>query len=414
MFIQNKRVLFIAGAMTTIAAAFFLSSFQKSFSEINEKIEDSAAIPKKEEGKKEEFEGKIKNFLDKEKGSLTKEFPFLLNLFKDGSIAKNKAGVRISETPQSFPIMEKNPATRLSGLLFYYSLYDHAMRVPHWHANAVEMGFVLNGRMKITIWDGPGNFSNFIVEKGGAWMIPKAAVHCLENVGDDQLNFLVTYDSPYAEDRDFATAWAALPETILEKSLDLSSKDIADLKNTTKNRLSLYDPDALPVLKEQPSPYSILLSGLDPIYSSSLGSIKRVDETNWPAMKFMAMNQTILKPASIREPHWYTSADVLFFVNQGKAYFTMMDDNGNVYHSIIEKGDLIFIPIGTFHTYVNIGSEDLEIYESFNHSGPLKEIGILDASQHFKPGTLSGATGVSQESIQKILKTQGHVYMRSL
>lgn len=412
MTLKTTRFVFLAGAMT-MGMACLLSSFQKSFSEIHENSADAAAVPKKEDSQNIQAE-KIKKFLDKEKAYLSKEFPFLLNLFKNGDTAKNKAGIRISETPQSFPIMEKNPATPLSGLLFYYSLYDHAMRVPHWHANAVEMGFVLNGRMKITIWDGPGNASNFIVEKGGAWMIPKASVHCLENIGDDQLNFLVTYDSPYAEDRDFATAWAALPDTILEKSLELSPQDIADLKHTTKNRLSLYDPEAVPTLKEQPSPYSILLSAIDPIYSSPLGSIKRVDETNWPAMKFMAMNQTILKPASIREPHWYTSGDVLFFVNQGKAYFTLMDDNGNVYHSIIEKGDLIFIPVGTFHTYVNIGTEDLEIYESFNKSGPLREIGILDASQHFKPGTLSGATGISLEGIKKINKTERHVYMRSL
>lgn len=413
MHAKKKLFLFLFRVLA-MAMVMILSSFQKTPSEIDNQSIDAPASSKKEKSDDLQAAEKIKNFLEKEKTHLSKEFPYLLNLFKDGSTAKNKAGIRISETPQSFPIMEKNPATRLSGLLFYYSLFDHAMRVPHWHANAVEMGFVLNGRMKITIWDGPGNFSHFIVDKGGAWMIPKAAVHCLENVGDDQLNFLVTYDSPYAEDRDFATAWAALPEAILEKSLALSSKDIDDLKTTTKNRLSLYDPDANPTVKEQSSPYSILFSEINPIYSSPLGSIKRVDETNWPAMKFMAMNQTILKPASIREPHWYTSGDVLFFVNQGEAYFTLLDDNGDVYHSIVKRGDLISIPVGTFHTYVNIGNEDLEVYESFNRSGPLKEIGILDASQHFKPGTLSGATGVSVESIQKILKTETHVYMRSL
>lgn len=359
-------------------------------------------------------EEKIKRFLEKEKGNISKEFPFLLHLFKDGQIAKNKAGLRISETPQSFPIMEKNPATQLSGLFFFYSLYDHGMRVPHWHGNAVELGLVLNGHMKITIWDGPGNRSVFTVEKGGVWMIPQGAVHSLENVGDEQLDFLVSYNSGYAADRDFSTAWAALPDTILERSLGLSAEDIRNFKMTTKNRLSLWDADATPTLKDVPSPYSVSMPALEPLYSNQFGSIVRVDETNWPAMKFMAMNRTRLKPGVIREPHWYTDADTLFFMNNGKAYFTLMDADGNVYNSLIEKGDLIFIPVGTFHTYVNVGMEDLEVYEAFNKSGALKEIGILDASQHFRPGTLSGATGLSVEDIQKIQKTDKHVYFLSL
>ncbi len=43
----------------------------------------------------------------------------------------------------------------------------------------------------------------------------------------------------------------------------------------------------------------------------------------------------------------------------------MMDNKGKVYHAIVKPGDLIYIPVGVFHAYVNIEQNNLEIYESF-------------------------------------------------
>jgi oxalate decarboxylase len=128
----------------------------------------------------------------------------------------------------------------------------------------------------------------------------------------------------------------------------------------------------------------------------------------------MALQRTVMKPGTIREPHWYTTGDVVLFVQKGKAFFSMMDDEGKVYNVMAKRGDIIFLPIGTFHTYVSVGAEDLEIYESFKSSEPLGEIGILDASQHFRVETLAGATGLSKESIAKIHQKEGHAYMTSL
>jgi len=357
---------------------------------------------------------KIEAFLNKEAKNLSTECPFLLHLYKDGIIAKNKAGLRIAETPKQFPGLKRLPGEELSGLMFYYNLYDLSQRVPHWHANATEMGVVMRGRMRVTIWDGPGNASEFIVPQFGTWMIPKASVHCLENVSDERLDFLVVYDSPYAEDRDFATAWSALPDTLLEKSLGLSAEDIATLKKSTINRLSSYVPGDRITNAFVPSPYGALFSDVLPIYDGPLGSIRRLDETNWKAMKFMAIQQTILKPGTIREPHWYTCGDVFLFINEGAAFFTVMDGEGQVYNLMLQAGDLVFLPIGAFHTYINVGNKDLEIYESFSTSAPLGEIGILDASLAFRPGSLAGATGLKRTTIEKLPQSKQHIYLRSL
>lgn len=341
---------------------------------------------------------KIKQFLDTETKNLSPNFPYRLNLFKNGDINKNQAGIRIAETAKQFDDLG------LSGLLFYYKLYDHSMRVPHWHANAVEVGVVLNGKMKITIWDGFGQAKIFTVEKNGTWLIPQASVHALENVGDGELDFIVAYNSNNAADRDFATAWAALPNTLLEKSLGLTAEEISTLKKTTQNRLSLYDPASKPENINLPSPLSSNFSTVNAIYSSDLGSIKRIDEKTNPNMQSMALQQTFLQPGGMREPHWYTGADTLLYIRKGKAFFTMMNDVGKVYNALVTEGDLIFIPVGTFHSYINVATEALEIYEVFNASKGLAEVSLLSGAQHFNAGTMASATGLSKESIERVQK----------
>lgn len=101
---------------------------------------------------------KIEKLLQEESKNIAAEFPYRINLFKQGQIDKNSAGVRIAETANQ--LLSNN-----SGLLFYYEVVTDAMRVPHWHSNATEIGTVLSGKMRVTIWEGAGNTKMYTVEK---------------------------------------------------------------------------------------------------------------------------------------------------------------------------------------------------------------------------------------------------------
>lgn len=396
---------FLQGLVAAIFAAHLFLNVAYVYSHESEsRVQQSSA----------DISKKIKEFLSKESKNLSEASPFLLRLFKDGLKNKNTAGLRISEGIEQFPNLNKFPAESLSGLLFYYELYNEAQRVPHWHPNATEVGVVLNGNMKITIWEGSGKASEFTVSQGGAWMIPQGSLHCLENVSSDQLDFLVSYNNPNAEDRDFSTAWSALPDSILAKSLGLSEEDLTTFRKNSGNRLSLFDPGDVISQKDISSDFRASFAGITPLYESNLGSIRRLDESNWKANQFMALQQTILKPGIIREPHWYRGSDAFLFVHQGSAYFNIMDGKGNVYNHILNKGDLVFVPEGAFHTFVNVGDNDLEIYESFIISKPFSEIGIQSATTHFRPGIMAGAMGLKLDVIKKVPKTKDPIYMRAL
>ena len=347
---------------------------------------------------------KIQKLLKDEAQNTSAPFPYRINLFTQGQIDKNNAGLRISETANQ--LLSDN-----SGLLFYYELVNDAMRVPHWHSNAIEIGTVLSGKMRVTIWEGTGDTKVYTVEKNGTWIIPKAKLHALENVGQDKMKFLVIYDSPIAADRDFLTAWASLPDAVLARAVGLEESDIAGIKKTTVNKLSAFDPATSTVKADN---YSVLSNNFittKPLYQSDLGSITRIDPTINPHMKAMAIQRTIMKPQVLRIPHWYTTGDVLLFVAKGEAFFTLMDNDGKVFHSVIHPGDLISIPVGNFHSFLNIGNGDLEVYEGFNRVEQINEITLMNGVQHFNLGTIEGATGLSKEVIQKIDQNKMGSYM---
>ncbi|RTK99620.1 MAG: cupin domain-containing protein [Proteobacteria bacterium] len=337
----------------------------------------------------------IIRLLKEEKVSLNKEFPFRMNIFKNGKVDENSAGVRVSE--QAKQIAKNN-----AGLVFYYELLPNAMRVPHWHANANELGVVTSGSMRVEIWNGLDKPTIYYVHKGETWIIPQGTLHSLENVGKDKLSFIVIYDHPVTADRDFITAWASLPKSMLSNSVGLSESELAHIQKTTNNPLSNYQPQVESEVDYDPLGYNSDLNKIKPIYNSELGSIVRLSKTQNSNM-FVTLQRTILKSGSMRTPHWYTNGDELLYVQDGIGFISMMDDDGNVYHKLVQRGDLISIPVGNFFGFINVGRKDLEVYEVLKTTEQINEITLLGGTQQLNKDVIQGATGLSEHLAEKLL-----------
>lgn len=89
----------------------------------------------------------------------------------------------------------------------------------------------------------------------------------------------------------------------------------------------------------------------------------------------------------------------------------MMDDGGKVYNAIVKPGDVIYIPVGVFHSYINIEDNDLEVYESFTSSKDISEITLLNGAQNLPARTLSGAVGISKGSAERIINKKAQPYI---
>lgn len=338
----------------------------------------------------------VRDFLAKEGKALNGPFPYRMNIFTQGTTTQNKAGVRVSEDAKQIKAND-------FGQVFYYELFPSAMRVPHWHANGNEVGTVTSGKMRVEIWEKSDKPSIYYVEPGQTWFIPKGKLHSLENVGSDQLKFIVVYDKPVTADRDFVTAWASLSDAVLAKSVGLTEADISHIKRTTVNRLSNFEQKVQQEPQHDPRRYKSDFGQIKPMFQSEAGSIVRLDKESNPNLSKIALQKTVLKPGAMRVPHWYLSGDVLLYVNSGVAYFTMMDDDGVVYHRLVRRGDLISLPVGVFNGYINVGNADLEVYEAFNNLGESGEITLQSGSQQFNSDVIRGTTGISHDSANRLL-----------
>ena len=337
----------------------------------------------------------VSAFLAKEGKALNGPFPYRMNIFTQGTVTKNDAGVRVSEDAKQ---IKQNDF----GQVFYYELVTKGMRVPHWHSNGNEVGTVTSGKLRVEIWEKNDKPTIYYVEPGQTWFIPKGKLHSLENVGTDQVKFIVVYDNPVTADRDFVTAWASLSDAVLAKSVGLTEADISHIKKTTINRLSSFEQTMQPEVARDPHRYKGDLGEIKPMFQSASGSIVRLDKDANANMNKMALQKTVLKPGAMRVPHWYLSGDVLLYVNNGVGYFTMMDDDGVVYHRLVRRGDLISLPVGVFNGFINVGNSDLEVYEAFNNLGEVGEITLMSGAQQFNADIIRGTTHISLEAANKV------------
>jgi oxalate decarboxylase len=70
-----------------------------------------------------------------------------------------------------------------------------SIREPHWHANANELVYCLSGSVLISILDNGNDFSYFTVEAGEMFHIKSGALHCIENVGGVDAEFIICVSS---------------------------------------------------------------------------------------------------------------------------------------------------------------------------------------------------------------------------
>ncbi|MGG7380546.1 cupin domain-containing protein, partial [Escherichia coli] len=72
----------------------------------------------------------------------------------------------------------------------------------HWHPDAWEFDYCIKGKARMSVV-GPNNeWKLFDVKPGQAVFVPMGFFHYFENIGDDDLHFLVSFNNSKAESDD--------------------------------------------------------------------------------------------------------------------------------------------------------------------------------------------------------------------
>jgi oxalate decarboxylase len=72
-----------------------------------------------------------------------------------------------------------------------------ALRELHWHANAAEWAYVIDGRCRVTIVNPAGQSQTADFGAGDVWYFPRGFGHSIQGIGDKPCVFLLVFDNGY-------------------------------------------------------------------------------------------------------------------------------------------------------------------------------------------------------------------------
>lgn len=310
----------------------------------------------------------------------------------------------------------------LQGITCYtLEIWEECMRLPHWHPNASELGYVVSGDLQIILWRSPGETAVFTVSAGMCWFIPQGALHSLNNIGTKPAELLVGFSSELPEDIDLPVAFNGIPAPV--RSAYTSPHNILrNWQGVTHNPLvGHFDP--IPELQKviTGSPYGFDFAKVTPLYDhAKLGSVIWGVKSNWSILENISLLRARLKSNTARDPIWYPDAATLYIVSRGQAEFHLILAGQKPNPFTVKAGDYIFVPAGVLHTFINLQKKEFEIIAFFSKADPQPEVSLTVATAFFPNQirrsalTQYGLTKLNQDPLANLNDTEKSPYLLGL
>jgi oxalate decarboxylase len=129
-------------------------------------------------------------------------------------------------TVREFPV-----STTMSGATMI--LEKAGLRELHWHPNADEWQYVLEGKMRMTVFASKARAETVELAAGDVGYVPQGYGHYLENIGEGRCRILLVFNSPTYEDIDLTSWINANPRQLVATNLGTSEAFVAKLPGET-------------------------------------------------------------------------------------------------------------------------------------------------------------------------------------
>ncbi len=266
------------------------------------------------------------------------------------------------------------------------TLTPGGLRELHWHANAAEWAYVIEGHARTTILDPQGRIEVVDFGPGDVWYFPRGHAHSIEGLGPTGTKFLLVFDNGYfSEFATFSfTDWLAqTPKEIVAKNLLLPASDLRDLPNKEVYITQGQVPPALPVtpisgpetVLAPPLTHKYALGSQKPFRQYPDGEVRMASSSQFPISTTMTGVLLKLDRGALRELHWHPNADEWQYILSGKIRLTVFASHGLAKNEELAAGDIGFAPMGYGHSLENIGDKPAELIIVFN-SGEYQEISL--------------------------------------
>jgi oxalate decarboxylase len=292
-------------------------------------------------------------------------FSHLFHLSTQTPQNKSEGGERIKADVAHFPL--------LKGMSLYkLRLYPSGFREPHWHPNADEFGYCLQGEVLVTFYHTGDNKQTFLVQKGEAFWIPSGALHTIENVGRENGELLLEFTHENPEEFHLSSSLGMFSNAVLGNTWDVSQDHFRALHRPLKDRFAVLNktPRHIPDEARYANPYRFALEASQPSLDKESGSVRIARHNLWPILKNHSLYSLRITDVGMREPHWHPGTAELGYVHKGHARMTIMNPQGETDTYSLQPGDLYFIPKAYPHHIENIGEGPLHFLVFFDQPMP--------------------------------------------
>lgn len=105
------------------------------------------------------------------------------------------------------------------------------MRELHWHPNAAEWQYYIQGKGRMTVFASEGHARTFDYQAGDVGYVPFAYGHYVQNTGEEPLIFLEMFKSDRFADVSLNQWMSQTPPNLLKETLNIDDKFIKTLHN---------------------------------------------------------------------------------------------------------------------------------------------------------------------------------------
>ena len=143
--------------------------------------------------------------------------PFKFKLAASKPVVAVAGGTIQEAKRESFPALD--------GLsIFLLRLKKGAVRIPHWHPDANELDYCLQGKAAISMV-GPDQVEQKLeLEAGEISFIPQGWFHSIKNIGDEELSLLVVFNNASPNDIGISVGLGGMSSKVLSETFGVPAE----------------------------------------------------------------------------------------------------------------------------------------------------------------------------------------------
>jgi oxalate decarboxylase len=146
--------------------------------------------------------------------------PYLFDLAKSKPHVEKPAGTVRQAYDQVFPILNTQNAS-----MALVVLKKGGIREPHWHPDAWEFDYCISGRARMAVVAPDNEWQSFEIEAGQIVFVPQGYFHYFENIGSEELRFLIVFNNSTRESGDdigISVSLGGMPNDVLAATFGVS------------------------------------------------------------------------------------------------------------------------------------------------------------------------------------------------